>query len=40
MRCQVLSFAPSCKEGSLGTPWGLHEVCEKIGEGKKTWDCF
>ena len=23
---------PSCLEDSLGTPWGLHEVCEKIGE--------
>ena len=23
---------PSCVEGSLGTPCGLHEVCEKIGE--------
>ncbi len=22
---------PSCQENSLGTPWGLHEVCEKIG---------
>jgi hypothetical protein len=22
---------PSCKEDSLGTPWGLHEVCEVIG---------
>tara|TARA_B100000212_G_scaffold241999_1_gene184491 strand:- start:115 stop:657 length:543 start_codon:yes stop_codon:yes gene_type:complete len=25
---------PSCKENSLGTPDGLHEVCEKIGEGE------
>jgi hypothetical protein len=23
--------SPSCVENSLGTPWGLHEVCEKIG---------
>ena len=23
---------PSCKENSLGTPDGLHMVCEKIGE--------
>lgn len=23
---------PSCVDGSLGTPWGLHEICEKIGE--------
>ena len=23
---------PSCEENSFGTPWGLHEVCEKIGE--------
>ena len=22
---------PSCIEGSLGTPWGLHQVSEKIG---------
>ena len=22
---------PSCVENSLGTPWGLHEVCGKIG---------
>ena len=26
---------PSCIEGSLGTPWGLHEVCEKIGDGEQ-----
>lgn len=26
---------PSCKENSLGTPWGLHEVAEKIGGGEK-----
>jgi len=26
--------APSCKEDSLGTPWGLHEVCEVIGVGQ------
>jgi hypothetical protein len=26
---------PSCVENSLGTPWGLHEVCEKIGEGEE-----
>ena len=25
---------PSCEENSFGTPWGLHEVCEKIGEGE------
>lgn len=24
---------PSCIENSLGTPTGLHAVCEKIGEG-------
>ena len=23
---------PSCEENSFGTPWGLHEVCEKIGQ--------
>lgn len=22
---------PSCQEDSLGTPWGLHEIVEKIG---------
>ena len=26
---------PSCMENSLGTPWGLHVVCEKIGDGQK-----
>jgi hypothetical protein len=25
---------PSCIENSLGTPTGLHAVCEKIGEGE------
>ena len=25
---------PSCQENSFGTPWGLHEVSEKIGEGE------
>ena len=25
---------PSCVQDSYGTPWGLHEVCEKIGEGQ------
>ncbi len=25
---------PSCEKNSLGTPWGLHEVCEKIGAGE------
>lgn len=24
----------SCEENSLGTPWGLHEVTEKYGEGE------
>ena len=31
---------PSCAEGSLGTPWGLHEVCEKIGEGEALGTVF
>ena len=31
---------PSCVEGSLGTPWGLHEVCEKIGEGEALGTVF
>ena len=25
---------PSCLEGSLGTPWGLHQITEIIGEGE------
>jgi len=33
-------LAPSCNEGSLGTPWGLHEVCEKIGKGSKPGTVF
>lgn len=24
---------PSCLEGSLGTPWGLHRIASCIGEG-------
>ena len=31
---------PSCKEGSLGTPWGLHEVCQKIGAGEPLGTVF
>ena len=31
---------PSCVEGSLGTPWGLHEVCEKIGKGEALGTVF
>ena len=26
---------PSCTENSLGTPWGLHRICEKIGQGQR-----
>ena len=26
---------PSCIENSLGTPWGLHSIEKKIGEGEK-----
>jgi hypothetical protein len=33
-------LAPSCNEGSLGTPWGLHEVSEKIGEGAEVGTVF
>ena len=29
------SKPPSCVENSLGTPWGLHQVCEKIGDGEE-----
>ena len=31
---------PSCVEGSLGTPSGLHCVCRKIGEGEKLGTVF
>ena len=30
----------SCVEGSLGTPSGLHYVCQKIGEGEKLGTVF
>jgi hypothetical protein len=36
MKSDVISFSKrpiSCREGSFGTPWGLHEVAEKHGEG-------
>ncbi len=32
--------APSCVRDSLGTPTGLHEVCEKIGEGEPLGTVF
>jgi len=25
---------PACEENSLGTPWGLHRIEEKIGDGQ------
>ncbi|MDG0965647.1 MAG: L,D-transpeptidase [Opitutales bacterium] len=31
---------PSCVENSLGTPWGLHRVCQKIGEGQASGMVF
>lgn len=31
---------PSCIENSLGTPWGLHRVCEKIGAGYESGTVF
>lgn len=31
---------PSCREGSLGTPWGLHVVCEKYGGGDPAGTVF
>ena len=31
---------PSCLEGSLGTPSGLHYVCQKIGEGEEFGTVF
>ena len=31
---------PSCLENSLGTPWGLHKVCEKIGGGEPLGTVF
>jgi hypothetical protein len=24
----------SCRDGSLGTPWGLHEICTRHGDGE------
>ena len=33
-------LAQSCIEGSLGTPWGLHQICEKIGEGAEVGTVF
>ena len=38
VKCYSMSSSkqpPSCMENSLGTPWGLHVVCEKIGDGQK-----
>ena len=31
---------PSCKENSLGTPWGMHQVCEIIGKGEAEGTVF
>lgn len=31
---------PSCIEDSLGTPTGLHEIAEKIGEGEPLGNVF
>ena len=31
---------PSCKENSLGTPWGLHEVSEIIGSSSPMGSVF
>lgn len=31
---------PSCKENSLGTPWGLHLVSEVIGSGQPSGMVF
>ena len=31
---------PSCRENSLGTPWGLHEICEKIGDREELGTVF
>ena len=30
----------SCRDGSLGTPWGLHEVVEKHGAGEAAGTVF
>lgn len=30
-RCSTSARPPSCLNESLGTPWGLHEIAEKIG---------
>lgn len=31
---------PSCKENSLGTPWGMHQVSEVIGSGQPEGTVF
>lgn len=31
---------PSCVENSLGTPWGLHTVAEKYGDGAPAGQVF
>ena len=31
---------PSCKENSLGTPWGMHQVCEIIGKDEAEGTVF
>ena len=33
-------LSPSCLEGSLGTPWGLHQICQKIGGGAEIGTVF
>lgn len=31
---------PSCQQDSLGTPWGLHEIGDKIGHGHPPGSVF
>jgi hypothetical protein len=38
--CSTSRKPPSCLKDSLGTPWGLHTVAEKIGAGQAEGTVF
>jgi len=38
--CSFSKAPVSCVENSLGTPWGLHEVAEKYGDGAPAGTVF
>ncbi len=33
-RIGISKNPPSCLEHSLGSPWGIHRICERIGDGE------